>query len=227
MELYEAMRTTFACREFTDDPVSDEALHRILDAARFAPSGGNRQGAHVVVVRDPSVRRQLGDLCEPTVRLYAAQVAAGEAPFNSVVPTSVDMVAARRIAPAAGVPPMFQRLDAVPVVLVVSVDLAVVASVDKDMDRVGLVSGGSIYPLVWNILLAARAEGYGGVITTLVVPAEEQVKELLGLPSTHAVAALVPLGRPVRQLTRLRRRAVEEFVTVDRFDGLPLVAATE
>ena len=122
---------------------------------------------------------------------------------------------------------MFQRLDAVPVVLVVSVDLAVVASVDKDMDRVGLVSGGSVYPLVWNILLAARAEGYGGVITTLVVPAEEQVKELLGLPSTHAVAALVPLGRPVRQLTRLRRRAVEEFVTVDRFDGLPLVAATE
>ena len=72
MDLQEAMRTTFACREFTDDLVPDEVLHRILDVARFAPSGGNRQGGHVVVVRDREVRQRLGELCGPTLRLARA-----------------------------------------------------------------------------------------------------------------------------------------------------------
>jgi len=220
MDLQEAMRTTFACREFTDDPVSDEVLHRILDVARFAPSGGNRQGGHVVVVRDKGVRQRLGELCGPTLRLYAAQVAAGESPFNTVVPSAVD------VATALDTPTdrfaLFEHLGDVPVALVISVDLAAVASMDKDLDRVGLVTGASIYPLVWNILLAARAEGLGGVVTTAVVPAEEEVRRLLDLPDTHAVAALIPLGVPVRQLTRLKRRPVEDFTTVDRFDGPPL-----
>ncbi len=220
MDLQEAMRTTFACREFTDDPVSDEVLHRILDVARFAPSGGNRQGGHVVVVRDKGVRQRLGELCGPTLRLYAAQVAAGESPFNTVVPSAVD------VATALDTPTdrfaLFEHLGDVPVALVISVDLAAVASMDKDLDRVGLVTGASIYPLVWNILLAARAEGLGGVVTTAVVPAEAEVRHLLDLPETHAVAALLPLGVPVRQLTRLTRLPVEEFTTVDRFDGPPL-----
>ncbi|MED5599621.1 MAG: nitroreductase family protein [Actinomycetota bacterium] len=220
MDLQEAMRTTFACREFTDDPVSDEVLHRILDVARFAPSGGNRQGGHVVVVRDKGVRQRLGELCVPTLRLYAAQVAAGESPFNTVVPSAVDVATAldTPTEPFA----LFEHLGDVPVALVVSVDLAAVASMDKDLDRVGLVTGASIYPLVWNILLAARAEGLGGVVTTAVVPAEAGVRHLLDLPDTHAVAALLPLGVPVRQLTRLKRLPVEEFTTVDRFDGPPL-----
>ena len=220
MDLQEAMRTTFACREFTDDPVSDEVLHRILDVARFAPSGGNRQGGHVVVVRDKGVRQRLGELCVPTLRLYAAQVAAGESPFNTVVPSAVDVATAldTPTEPFA----LFEHLGDVPVALVVSVDLAAVASMDKDLDRVGLVTGASIYPLVWNILLAARAEGLGGVVTTAVVPAEAGVRHLLDLPDTHAVAALLPLGVPVRQLTRLKRLPVEDFTTVDRFDGPPL-----
>lgn len=220
MDLQEAMRTTFACREFTDDPVSDEVLHRILDVARFAPSGGNRQGGHVVVVRDKGVRQRLGELCVPTLRLYAAQVAAGESPFNTVVPSAVDVATAldTPTEPFA----LFEHLGDVPVALVVSVDLAAVASMDKDLDRVGLVTGASIYPLVWNILLAARAEGLGGVVTTAVVPAEAEARHLLDLPDTHAVAALIPLGVPVRQLTRLKRLPVEDFTTVDRFDGPPL-----
>ena len=225
MELTEAMRTTFACREFTDEPVSDEVLHRILDVARFAPSGGNRQGGHVVVVRDPAVRRRLGELLQPTLRVYAAQAAAGETPFNSVHPTAIDVEAALRT--PTDILPMFDHLDEVPVVLVVTVDLAKVASVDKDLDRVGLDTGASIYPLVWNILLAARAEGLGGVLTTLIGPAEADVQALLGLPDSHAIAALIPLGRPVKQLTRLRRRPVEEFVTVDHFDGMPLESRRE
>ena len=225
MELTEAMRTTFACREFTDDPVPDEVLHRILDEARFAPSGGNRQGGHVVVVRDPTIRRRLGELAQPTLRVYAAQAAAGETPFNSVHPTAIDVEAALRT--PTDILPMFSHLDEVPVVLVVTVDLTQVVSVDKDLDRVGLDTGASIYPLVWNILLAARAEGLGGVLTTVVAPAEADVQALLGLPEEHAIAALIPLGRPVRQLTRLRRRPVEDFTTIDRYDGVPLGPAGE
>ena len=183
MELLEAMRTTFSCRDFTDEPVTDDQLHRILDVARFAPSGGNRQGAHVVVVRDREMRQRLGDLCGPTMRLYAAQGAAGENPFNTVVESMVDaeavMAAEDPGDTAAGRSGLFENLGDVAVVLVVSVDLSVVASMDKDLDRVGLVTGASVYPLVWNILLAARTEGLAGVVTTAVVPAEDEVRDFL------------------------------------------------
>ncbi len=219
MELTEALTTTFACRDFTDEPVGDEVLRRILDVARFAPSGGNRQGGHVTVVRDAGIRGRLVRLADPPAHVYAAQRDAGETPFSSVHRSAVDGAAVQAANPGRS---WFAWIDSAPVVLVVTVDLAEVASVDKDLDRVGLVTGASIYPLAWSILLAARGEGLGGVITTLVVPAEAEARHLLSLPDTHAVAALIPLGRPVRQLTRLRRRAVDEFVTVDRYDGPPL-----
>jgi nitroreductase len=84
-----------------------------------------------------------------------------------------------------------------------------------------VVSGASVYPLVWNILLAARSEGYGGTLTTMAVPEEVQIRDLLSIPDTHAVAALLPLGKPTRQLSKLHRRPVEEFTTRDRFDAEP------
>ena len=105
--------------------------------------------------------------------------------------------------------------------LVVTVDLSYVAAMDQHLDRIGVVSGASVYPLVWNILLAARNEGYGGTLTTMAVPEEAQIRDLLGIPDTHAVAALIPLGKPLKQLSKLRRRPVEEFTTRDRFDGPP------
>jgi nitroreductase len=107
------------------------------------------------------------------------------------------------------------------VVLVVTVDLTYVAAMDQHLDRIGVVSGASVYPLVWNILLAARNEGYGGTLTTMAVAEEVQIRDLLGIPATHAVAALLPLGKPTRQVSKLRRRPVEEFTTRDRFDGVP------
>ncbi|MDT5260437.1 MAG: hypothetical protein QOD10_5517 [Mycobacterium sp.] len=107
------------------------------------------------------------------------------------------------------------------VVLVITVDLTYVAAMDQDPDRIGVVSGASVYPLVWNILLAARNEEYGGTLTTMAVPEETQIRSLLALPDTHAIAALVPLGKPIKQLSKLRRRAVEEFTTRERFDGPP------
>ena len=108
-----------------------------------------------------------------------------------------------------------------PVVLVVPVDLEVVAALDQNLDRIGLVSGASVYPL-----LAARNEGYGGNLTSMAVPQEAQVRQLLGLPDTHALAALVPLGKPIRQLTKLRRQNVEETATHEHFDGAPFTVPT-
>src|ERR1700716_3763080 len=89
MELYDVMRTTFAVREFTDDPLPDPVLYRILDNARFAPSGGNRQGTHVTVVRGATVRHRLGEMNVTGARRYFAQSAAGEKPWNPIAPTSV------------------------------------------------------------------------------------------------------------------------------------------
>jgi nitroreductase len=212
------IRTTSAVREFTGDPLPDEVLGRILDNARFAPSGGNRQGAHVVVVRDPETRERLAELNKPAARRYIAQIKAGESPWNSVHPPGPTPA---EIA-ATDVPDTFVTpLLTAGAVLVVFVDLSVVASMDQDLDRVGLISGASVYPLVWNILLAARNEGFGGTITTMAVAEESRVKELLGAPPEFALAAVVPLGKPVHQPTRLKRKAVSEFVTRERIDGAP------
>lgn len=219
MDLAEAIRTTAAIREFTADPLPDDVLVRILDLARFAPSGGNRQGVRIVAVREQPTRERLVALTEPGVRRYVAQGRAGEGPWNPLTPPgpSTEEIAATRV-PRAFTEPLLRA----PVVLVVLVDLAALAATDQDLDRVGLVGGASVYPLVWNILLAARAEGFGGVITTMAVSQEPAVLELLGAPDGFAVAGVVPLGRPVHQPTRLKRRAVGEFVTRERFDGEPL-----
>ena len=219
MELYDVMRTTGAVRQYTDDPMPDEVLERILDNARFAPSGGNRQGTHVVVVRDPKTRDRLAELTIPGARRYIAQLRNGEGPWNPVQPCGVD---AETIA-AVEVPPGSPLRDA-PVVMVVCVDLSVVAAFDQNLDRIGVIAGASVYPLVWNILLAARNEGYGGVLTTSAVAEEPRVKELLGMPGDYAIAALLPLGKPVRQLTKLSRRPVAEIASCERFDGEPFNA---
>ena len=223
MDLYDVMRTTHAAREFTDEPLPDDTLYRILDNARFAPSGGNRQGTHITVVRDAQTRQRLAELGVPGARRYIAQVMAGENPWNPVHPSSVSPVTIDNTDPPdIFIAPFIQA----PVVLVVSVDLEVVAALDQNLDRIGLVSGASVYPLVWNILLGARNEGYGGNLTSMAIPQEAQVRQLLGLPDTHALAALVPLGKPTRQLTKLRRRTVEEFVTHEHFDGAPFTRPT-
>ena len=101
------------------------------------------------------------------------------------------------------------------------VDLGVVAAIDQHLPRVGLAGGASVYPLAWNILLAARNEGYGGTLTTMPIAEEPAVRKLLGIPDHVAVCAVIPIGRPVRQLTKLKRKRVPEFVTTERWDGVP------
>ncbi|RHW25367.1 nitroreductase [Nocardioides immobilis] len=219
MDLYEVMRTTSAVREFTDEPLPDDVLRTILDNARFAPSGGNRQGTQVLVVRDLGARRRLAELTIPGARRYTAQREAGEGPWNPVIPTrlSDDEIAATDV-PDYWTTPLLEAA----VVLVVCVDLRVVAAVDQALERVGIVGGASVYPLVWNILLAARHEGFGGTITTMAIAEEPRVRALFGIPEEYAVACVVPLGKPVRQLTKLSRVSVEDLTRRENWEGGPL-----
>jgi nitroreductase len=219
MELYEVMRTTFAARHFTDATVDDATIHRILDNARFAASGGNRQGWKVVVARDAALRDALPPLILPTFQRYFAQMMAGESPFNTVVPSRLS---AAEIAAVEVSAEQVRWLTHAPVLLFVFVDLAQVAAFDADREPCAVIPGCSIYPFVWNILLAARSEGLGGVSTTFVGAEQDALRDLLGVPDQYAFAAMIPLGEPVKQLTRLKRRPVEDFATLERFDGSPL-----
>lgn len=216
MDLHEVLTTTPATREFTDEPVDDATVYRLLDLARFAPNGGNRQGWHVLVVRSEAGRNAVAEACDPTARRYAAQGAAGEMPFNTINPTRVD---AATIAATDLPRPLVDAYRTAPVLLVLCVDLSRVASIDADLDRVGVISGASIYPFAWSLLLAARAEGLGGVMTTMPAAKEPDLQAALGIPGHVAVAAVIPLGHPTRRITRLRRGRVEEFARHERWDG--------
>lgn len=212
MELLEALRTNPAIRTFTDEPVPDDVLAEMLDVARFAPSGGNRQPWRVAVVQDTRLRRQLADLCGPVWSAYVAERSAGVTPFNVV-----DRPAVEEIGPQPN--PLLDDIEAAPVVLVVAADLAGIAMMDGELDRAPLTGGASVYPFVYSVLLAARDRGLGGVMTTFLARAEAAARPLLGLPDTWAVASMVVLGHPVRRPTKLARHPVESFATVDRFDG--------
>jgi len=223
MELYEVMRTTPAAREFTDEPVPDVVLDRILDHARFAPSGGNRQGWRVIVVNDHGTRVRLRELYQLGWREYMAHAERGLVPF---APTdggrwtgpAVDLEQAR----ATPRPfPFADRLEDVPLMLVLCADLGALAVTDNGLDRQSIVGGASVYPFAHNVLLAARNEGLGGIMTTVLVRQEPAVRKLLGIPEAFALAGLMALGRPARVVTRLRRRPVGQFTSVDRFDGTP------
>ncbi len=216
MDTYDVMRTTFAARDYTDAQISDEVLYRILDNARFAPSGGNRQGWKVLVIKDMKIRRQLKELVAPTIRQYKAQVKAGETPFNTINKSTVTQ---ETIDATPSNFPLVDELENIPVMLVVCVDLAAVSSMDKDLSRVGVISGASIYPFVWNILLAARNEGLGGVLTTFLANQELPARDLLKIPEQYAIASLVGIGQPVKQLSKLRRKSVAEFTRCDTWDG--------
>ncbi len=221
MELTEVMRTTPATRDFTDEPVEDSALERVLESARFAPSGGNRQPWRVIVVKDPEVRRAVRDSYVLGWREYRAHVAEGRVPFapdqhGRWEGPAVDLAAAR----AVERPDAFaDHLDTVPVMLLLFVDLTALAVLDNGLGRQSIVGGGSIYPFGHNVLLAARNEGLGGVLTTIICREEGPLKSLLGVPENFALAGLIVLGHPRRSITRLRRQAVADFTRIDSFGG--------
>jgi nitroreductase len=154
-------------------------------------------------------------------REYVAHVRAGLVPFAPIEAgrwsgPAVDLEEARRT-PAPN--DFADHLDEAPALLVLVVELAALAVTDNGLDRQSIVGGASVYPFAHNLLLAARDAGLGGVMTTVLARQEPAVKELLHIPDGYAVAGLVALGHPVKQITKLRRAEVRDFTTVDRFDG--------
>ena len=214
-ELLDTLCTTGSVRGFTDDPVSDDTVHAILDTARFAPSGGNAQGWGVIQVNSVETRRELGRLSQLTWDEYAAQRAAGRRPFaaddSGRWPGMGDLAASELPhAPNA----LIDEIERVPVVLVITADLGAIAAMDTDLDRVQFCGGASVYPFCWSILLAARVFGLGGVLTTFLVRQERKAKPVLGLGPREAVAAMICLGVPTHQNTKLTRKPVESFLRI-------------
>jgi nitroreductase len=227
MELKETLRTTGSIRTFTDQPVKDDVLWSLLDDARFAPSGGNRQAWHVIVVQDPAQRQSVRDLYLDAWHDYVGHLLAGVIPFSPLA-SDEDRSAAlaqRSAAEAISKPTGFaETLHHVPVMLVVCANLEGLAATDRDLGRYQMVGGASIYPFIWSILLAARERDLAGVMTTIATRNEEGLRQVLSIPSTYAVASVVILGYPLKLHTKLTRDPVEEFTTVDSFDGKPFAA---
>ena len=148
MELRHALRTTGAIREFTSKDVSDDDIRTILDDARFAPSGGNRQAWHVVVVKDPERKRAIRDIYLDAWHDYVAHLLGGLTPFSPLA-TSADREQAQALRDAAvarSQPDGFaETFDRSPVLLVLLADLGALAAVDRDLHRYTFAGGGSIY----------------------------------------------------------------------------------
>lgn len=223
MDLIEALRTTGSIRDFTDDPVSDETLWRILDSARFAPSAVNRQGWRVIIVRDEAVRVQLRDLY---LDGWFGAPAPSEAHTSGDDPDAKSAAAierqARRAAAAAAAGNFGANFHALPALMAIWVDRSKLTPEDRPHDRLAFIAGTSIYPFVWSVLLAARNEGLAGVLTTMHLYAEAEIAALLNTPDQWSLAAVLAIGYPIKPTKRLNRAPVEEFATIDRSDGPPL-----
>ena len=218
MDLYQTMRNAPATRRFRSEPVAREVLLRVLDAARFAPSGGNRQGWRVIAVEEARTRRALRDLYWPHWRAYLEYTGAARMLAN---PDDHDPARIRALRQADA---FADRLHEVPLHLVVCVRIADLAITDAELDRPSIVGGASVYPFVQNVLLALRAEGLGASLTTLLIPAEPEVKRLLSIPDEIAVAAYVAVGHRADPWPQaLTRRPVADFAFSERY-GQPLSA---
>lgn len=211
MDLIEAMRTNNTCRYYRSDPVGDDLLARVLDAARWGPSGGNRQPLRLIAVRDGGKKQALRDLYLPFWESYV----------NGVQKGAVRVGGRSRIIEDAD--HFAHHMAEIPVLIVVCARLADVHPTDTELGRLSIVGGASVYPAVQNMLLAARTEGLGSALTTLLCEAEPQVKALLEIPDDVSTAATVALGWPVKPFAKkLSRRPLAEMAFVDRYgDTLP------
>jgi len=220
MDLYAAMRSAISTRDFTDEPVSLEVVHRVLDNARFAPSGGNRQGWRVIAVDDPELRRAMAELYRARWSAYVEVARSGRVYGSQGGGITLTPAYTRFLASGDR---LAEGFHLVPVHLVVCVRLGALAIVDRDLDRPSIVGGASIYPFVQNMILGFRSEGLGAIYTSLLAADEPALKRLLDIPDEYAVAGVVSVGHRRDPFpTKLRRVAVEEFAVRNRFTGEPL-----
>ena len=210
MDVIEAMKTTGTCRYFSDAPVPDAVLRRAFDAARFAPQGGNRQPVRWIVVRDKDRRRQLAEWYLAPWKAYLAGIGAGDIGVGAL-PKAV-----------ADADHFAEHLHEVPALVVLCAELDGLHPTDVELDRLSVVGGGSIYPTAQNFCLALRDQGVATALTTLLVHAEPQVKELLGIPDGVITAAHIAVGYPARGFpAKLTRTPVDEIV-FDETYGTPI-----
>lgn len=213
-DLYEVMRCAPSTRRFSDRPVAREVLERVLDTAKFAPSGGNRQGWRVIVIEDPDRRRRLRELYEPHWNAYM-EATGGRAILDSGESSGLPAARLRMLAAADE---FARTFDHAPVHLLICVVLEALAVTDAKLDRQSIVGGGSIYPFVQNVLLSLRADGLGAAFTTLLVPAEPELRQLLAIPDGVAVAGDIAVGwRADPWPRKLSRAPLESFVFGERF----------
>jgi nitroreductase len=210
--LYSAMRTLRAVRRLRPDPIPGPVLERVLEAASWAPTGGNVQPWRVIAVRDRELVRRLGEL-------YSARWLAYSKQHMAQLEGAPEALRARteRMLDAGNY--LAEHFADTPVVLVFCFNPKLMAITDLSQGRVSVVGGASIYPAVENALLACRAEGLGCVLTTLLCEVEPEVRALLAIPEPWATAAAVPIGYPLRRgHGPISRRPVAKLAFADRWD---------
>ncbi|MGA7863761.1 MAG: nitroreductase family protein [Stellaceae bacterium] len=218
--LFEAIYSARSIRRLKPDPVPEELITSILEAAIRAPSGGNAQSFAFLVVHDPDLRRQLGiiyrkasDIAEAvyaargrpphlTERQYARLMAAGRHLWNHMGEAPVLLLPCSHR-------PVLPAREALPP------DIA--ARWEEEAAYAERIRGASIYPAVQNIILACRGLGLGTVITTNHIRCEDEVKVLLGIPEDVSTWALMPVGWPIDKFGALTRRPLTEIAHADRW----------
>lgn len=215
MNFYDVIETAGTGRYYKEDPIPEDVLARVLNAARWAPQGGNRQPNRYIVVRDPAKKEALRDLYFPMWRDYLAQAGVGAIAIRgNEVPKllkDADIFA--------------ENFHKVPVIIVVCAQMEAIHPTDLELGRDPIVYGASVYPAVQNLLLAARAEGLGGTLTTLLCHHEPEVKKLLNIPEGFATAAHIAMGYlSVPFPSKLTRLPLSEVVYDESF-GEPMYSA--
>src|SRR5829696_9644432 len=202
LSFFDVVTTTRAIRRYRPDPIPEADLAKILFAASRAPSGSNRQPFRFLVLRDGpkalEARRLLGDSFRS---LWAAKRDSdGYDEGSGADPSSP------KARMAATMQHYVDHVDEAPVI---------VLACYRRWRGPHPTEGASLYPACQNLLLAARALGYGGVLTMWFGSVEAELRQLLGIPDGVAIAASIPLGRPAGQHGPARRRPLAELV----YDG--------
>ena len=214
--LFEAMYTARALRRYRPDPVPDEVIAKILDAAIRAPSGSNQQNWVFVVVKDAAKKKKISDIYARGAQILTTVYA------NRPRPPHMDEKQYQTLMNSASY--LFEHMYEAPVLLFAGLKIEGMGPAEnlpKDvvgrMGGLARMSGSSIYPAVQNIILACRAFGIGTVLTTLHLLYEDEVKEILALPKEIQTFALLPMGYPINKFGPLKRRPVSEVAYLDSY----------
>ena len=203
--LFEAMYTQRALRRLKPDPVPDELVTRLIEAATKAPSGGDRQPWAFIVIRDPKAREQIG----------AWYLDAWNKTYGAVPEANRASMPAGRKRVYKSAEHLALHLAEAPVLILVCARHAL----PPNLPHATSSHYGSVFPAVQNLLLAARGLGLGATLTTLHKAHDAELKQLLGIPEKVETVALIPIGYAVGKYGPTKRRPVEEVTHIDRWDA--------